>query len=61
MQVEYLLENGADVNRGLKSSSLHYATCFCRPSIVKVSLNLMGYFKISVHIHVQYAPEHIKP
>uniref|UniRef100_A0A1X7UVH6 Uncharacterized protein n=2 Tax=Amphimedon queenslandica TaxID=400682 RepID=A0A1X7UVH6_AMPQE len=34
--VEYLLENGAYVNRGLKSSSLHYATCFCRPSIAKV-------------------------
>uniref|UniRef100_A0A1X7TZ16 E3 ubiquitin-protein ligase n=1 Tax=Amphimedon queenslandica TaxID=400682 RepID=A0A1X7TZ16_AMPQE len=33
--VEYLLENGADVNRGLKSSSLHYAACFCRPSIAK--------------------------
>uniref|UniRef100_A0A1X7SJ69 Ankyrin repeat protein n=1 Tax=Amphimedon queenslandica TaxID=400682 RepID=A0A1X7SJ69_AMPQE len=33
--VEYLLENGADVNRGLKSSTLHYAACFCHPSIAK--------------------------
>ena len=37
-QVEYLLEHGADVNRGLKSSSLHYAACFGRPNIVKLLL-----------------------
>ena len=36
--VEYLLEHGADVNRGLKSSSLHYASCFGRPNIVKLLL-----------------------
>uniref|UniRef100_A0A1X7VES9 Uncharacterized protein n=1 Tax=Amphimedon queenslandica TaxID=400682 RepID=A0A1X7VES9_AMPQE len=36
--VEYLLENGADVNCGLKSSSLYYAACFCRPSIAKILL-----------------------
>ena len=36
--VEYLLEHGADVNRGLKSSSLHYAACFGRPNIVKLLL-----------------------
>ena len=37
-KVEYLLEHGADVNRGLKSSSLHYAACFGRPNIVKLLL-----------------------
>lgn len=37
-QVEYLLEHGGDVNRGLKSSSLHYAACFGRPNIVKLLL-----------------------
>lgn len=37
-QVEYLLEHGADVNRGLKSSSLHYSACFGRPNIVKLLL-----------------------
>lgn len=36
--VEHLLEHGADVNRGLKSSSLHYASCFGRPNIVKLLL-----------------------
>ena len=35
--VEYLLEQGADVNKGQRSSSLHYAACFGRPNIVKVS------------------------
>ena len=34
--VEYLLEQGADVNKGQRSSSLHYAACFGRPNIVKV-------------------------
>ena len=38
IQVEYLLEHGADVNRGVKSSSLHYAACFGRPNIVKLLL-----------------------
>lgn len=38
IKVEYLLEHGADVNRGLKSSSLHYAACFGRPNIVKLLL-----------------------
>uniref|UniRef100_A0A1X7TF30 Uncharacterized protein n=1 Tax=Amphimedon queenslandica TaxID=400682 RepID=A0A1X7TF30_AMPQE len=38
--VEYLLENGADVNRGLKSSSLHYAACFCHPSIATVQYSV---------------------
>ena len=33
-QVEYLCAHGADVNRGLRSSSLHYAACFGRPQIV---------------------------
>ena len=37
-QVEFLCERGADVNRGLRSSSLHYAACFGRPQIVKVRL-----------------------
>ena len=34
--VDFLCERGADVNRGLRSSSLHYAACFGRPQIVKV-------------------------
>lgn len=37
-QVEFLCERGADVNRGLRSSSLHYAACFGRPQIVKVDI-----------------------
>lgn len=37
-QVEFLCERGADVNRGLRSSSLHYAACFGRPQIVKVGI-----------------------
>ena len=32
--MEYLCARGADVNRGLRSSSLHYAACFGRPQIV---------------------------
>lgn len=36
--VEYLCEKGADVNRGQRSSSLHYAACFGRPDIAKVLL-----------------------
>ena len=32
------MEHGADVNRGVKSSSLHYAACFGRPNIVKLLL-----------------------
>lgn len=36
LQVEFLCDRGADVNRGLRSSSLHYAACFGRPQIVKV-------------------------
>lgn len=37
-QVEFLCERGADVNRGQRSSSLHYAACFGRPSVVKTLL-----------------------
>lgn len=29
---------GADVNKGQRSSSLHYAACFGRPGIAKVLL-----------------------
>ncbi|KAL1139402.1 hypothetical protein AAG570_006386 [Ranatra chinensis] len=36
--VEYLCERGADVNKGQRSSSLHYAACFGRPAIAKVLL-----------------------
>ena len=36
--MEFLCERGADVNRGLRSSSLHYAACFGRPQIVKTLL-----------------------
>ena len=35
--MEFLCDRGADVNRGLRSSSLHYAACFGRPQIVKVT------------------------
>lgn len=36
--IEYLCRRGADVNRGQRSSSLHYAACFGRPSIVRLLL-----------------------
>ncbi|CAG0885275.1 unnamed protein product [Cyprideis torosa] len=36
--VEFLCERGADVNKGQRSSSLHYAACFGRPLIAKVLL-----------------------
>lgn len=36
--VEFLCERGADVNKGQRSSSLHYAACFGRPGVVKVLL-----------------------
>lgn len=36
--VEFLCEKGADVNKGQRSSSLHYAACFGRPGIAKVLL-----------------------
>ena len=35
---EYLASKGADVNRGQRSSSLHYAACFGRANIVKILL-----------------------
>lgn len=37
--VEYLASRGADVNKGLRSSSLHYAACFGRASVVKLLLS----------------------
>jgi len=36
--VEYLIKKGADVNRGQRSSSLHYTACFGRPAITKALL-----------------------
>ncbi|KAJ6649764.1 E3 ubiquitin-protein ligase Ufd4 [Pseudolycoriella hygida] len=36
--VEYLCDKEADVNKGQRSSSLHYAACFGRPGIAKVLL-----------------------
>lgn len=36
--VEFLCQRGADVNRGQRSSSLHYAACFGRPAVAKVLL-----------------------
>jgi len=36
--VTFLCEQGADVNKGQRSSSLHYAACFGRPNIVKILL-----------------------
>ncbi len=35
---EFLCSRGADVNKGLRSSSLHYASCFGRAQIVKILL-----------------------
>lgn len=37
--VEFLCEKGADVNKGQRSSSLHYASCFGRPGIAKGLVN----------------------
>lgn len=31
--VTYLCDKGADVNKGQRSSSLHYAACFGRPDV----------------------------
>jgi E3 ubiquitin-protein ligase HECTD1 len=31
--VEFLCQKGADVNKGQRSSSLHYAACFGRPQV----------------------------
>ncbi|MFH4979391.1 hypothetical protein AB6A40_006100 [Gnathostoma spinigerum] len=36
--VNYLCDKGADVNKGQRSSSLHYAACFGRPDVVKILL-----------------------
>jgi E3 ubiquitin-protein ligase HECTD1 len=36
--VEYLARKGADVNKGQRSSSLHYAACFGRSNVVKILL-----------------------
>lgn len=36
--VEFLCERQADVNKGQRSSSLHYAACFGRPQVAKVLL-----------------------
>ena len=36
--VEFLCSKGADVNKGQRSSSLHYAACFGRPGIGRVLL-----------------------
>lgn len=36
--VEFLCDRGADVNKGQRSSSMHYAACFGRPAIAKVLL-----------------------
>ena len=35
--VEFLCSREADVNRGQRSSSLHYAACFGRPAVAKVN------------------------
>ncbi|CAF1384645.1 unnamed protein product [Adineta steineri] len=40
--VDYLCRRGADVNRGQRSSSLHYAACFGRASIVRILLKYGG-------------------
>ncbi|XP_041451971.1 E3 ubiquitin-protein ligase Ufd4 isoform X2 [Drosophila obscura] len=41
--VEFLCEKGADVNKGQRSSSLHYAACFGRPAIAKILLKYGAY------------------
>lgn len=40
--VEYLCDQGADVDAGQRSSSLHYAACFGRVAITKVNHALGG-------------------
>lgn len=42
-QVEFLCERGADVNRGQRSSSLHYAACFGRPQVAKVIFKYLSF------------------
>lgn len=42
--VEFLCDRGADVNRGQRSSSLHYAACFGRPAVAKVTFYLTSFF-----------------
>lgn len=37
--VEYLASRGADVNKGVRSSSLHYAACFGRANVVRILLS----------------------
>jgi len=41
--VWYLCDKGADVNRGQRSSSLHYAACFGRPAVAKVMQTFLKY------------------
>lgn len=36
--VEHFIDHGADVDRGQRSSSLHYAACFGRVNIAKALL-----------------------
>jgi E3 ubiquitin-protein ligase HECTD1 len=40
--IKYLCRRGADVHRGQRSSSLHYAACFGCPSIVRLLLKYGG-------------------
>jgi ankyrin repeat protein len=40
--VEYLCRRGVDVNRGQRSSSLHYAASFGHPSIIRLLLKYGG-------------------
>lgn len=47
--MEFLCERGADVNRGQRSSSLHYAACFGRPQVAKVTGSVIIKF-LSVHV-----------
>ncbi|PIO35906.1 hypothetical protein AB205_0131630, partial [Aquarana catesbeiana] len=49
--VEFLCERGADVNRGQRSSSLHYAACFGRPQVAKVMV-------IQININMHYTFRH---
>ena len=56
--MEYLCAHGADVNRGLRSSSLHYAGCFGRPQIVRVCRRLAFVQCCNVHC-ILYVYEYI--
>lgn len=44
--VTYLCDKGADVNKGQRSSSLHYAACFGRPDVSQIFVFLRRSFLV---------------